>query len=269
MDLWELKKEPHLSASSVGDWVECGLLYKLGRIDKLPLESKSDALEFGSVIHLVLAEFYQERMVGNKLLLKDVHESFEGHWRDAAEGREDIQYAEGKDFKTLLMDGKDLLTAWYHKLPQDDFRVLAIEEAFSFTIPGLPVPVIGVIDVVEEDDSGTIVITDWKTSGRAFSTDEVDSNMQLTIYQMATKANGYGDREILLKFDALIKTKTPKFEPYWTVRSEIDEQRVARKIIQVWDGITKRVFVPNDSSWRCKNCAYKKACDEWFMGGAT
>jgi len=269
MDLWELKKEPHLSASSVNDYVECGLLYKLGRIDHIPLEFKSDALEFGSIIHLVLEEFYQEKMIGNKLLLKDLHASFESHWRKAAEGREDIQYAEGKDFETLLMDGKDLLTAWYNKLPQDDFRVLAIEEAFRFTIPNLPVPIIGAIDLIEEDESGTIIVTDWKTSGRAFSADEVDNNMQLTIYQMATKANGYGNREILLKFDALIKTKTPKFEPYWTVRSEIDERRVTKKILQVWEGITKRVFVPNDTSWKCKGCAYKNACDEWFLGGET
>jgi len=40
------------------------------------------------------------------------------------------------------------------------------------------------------------VITDWKTSGRAFSSDEVDNNMQLTIYQMATKANGYPDPSV-------------------------------------------------------------------------
>ena len=95
MDLWELKKEPHLSASSVNDYVECGLLFKLGRVDRVPFEFRSDALEFGSVIHLVLGEFYQEKMIGNKLLLKDVHESFEEQWRKAAEGREDIHYAEG------------------------------------------------------------------------------------------------------------------------------------------------------------------------------
>lgn len=267
MDLWELKKEPHLSASSVNDYVECGLLYKLGRIDKVPFEVRSDALEFGSVIHLVSGEFYQEKMIGNKLLLKDIHENFEEHWRKAAEGREDIKYPEGKDFDTLLMGGKDLLSVWYNKLPKDNFRVLAIEEAFSFTIPGLPIPIIGVIDLIEEDESETIIITDWKTSGKAYSVDEVDNNMQLTIYQMASKANGYVDREILLKFDCLIKTKTPKFESYWTTRSEDDERRVTKKILQVWEGINREVFVPNDTSWKCKNCAYKNACDEWFLGG--
>ena len=267
MDLWELKKEPHLSASSINDYAECGLLYKLGRIDRVPMEYRADAMELGSVIHLVLEEFYQERMIGNKLPLKALHESFEKHWRNVAEGKEDIQYAHSKDFDTLLMDGKELLTAWYNKLSEDRFTVLAIEEPFRFVIPDIPVPVIGAIDLIEEDESGTIIITDWKTSGRAYSVDEVDRNMQLTVYQLAVKANGFSDREILLKFDCLIKTKTPKFEPYWTTRSEVDEKRLVRKTFKVWEGISKGVFIPNDQSWKCNGCNYRKACDEWFLKG--
>ena len=63
------------------------------------------------------------------------------------------------------------------------------------------------------------------------------------------------DREILLRFDTLIKTKTPKFEQYWTTRSKLDERRLIKKAAQVWNGITKGVFVANDTSWKCKGCA--------------
>ena len=75
MVLSELRQMPHLSASSIGDYVECSLLYKLGRIDRLPMEFKSDALEFGSVIHLVLGKYYEAKMIGDRMSLKDVHES--------------------------------------------------------------------------------------------------------------------------------------------------------------------------------------------------
>jgi len=266
MELWELRQSPHLSASSVGEYVECGLSYKFSKIDKIPIEFKADALEFGTVIHRTLDDYYQEKLIGNLMLLKDVHESFENHWTQVAEDREDIKYSAGKDFKTILMSGKDLLTAWYNKLSDDGFSVLAIEEAFSFKLPGIPIPLIGAMDLIEEDESGTVIITDFKTSARAYSIAEVDQNQQLTVYQLAARANGFGDREILLKFDTLIKTKTPKFEQYWTTRSEIDERRMIKKVSQVWDGIKKGVFVANDTSWRCKNCAFKTACDE-FLGG--
>lgn len=267
MVLSELRQQPHLSASSIGEYVECSLLYKFGRIDKLPMEQKSDALEFGSCIHRVLEQYYNARMIGEKLLLKDVHQIFEATWKGIAEKREDIRYAEGNDFKSLLMYGKDLLTTWYNKLPDDQFTILAIEEAFSFTLPGVAIPIIGAMDLVEEDSDGTLIITDFKTSGRAYSRDEVDHNQQLTMYQIAAKRNGYADREILLRFDTLIKTKTPKFEQYWTTRSELDERRLIKKAAQVWDGISKGVFIPNDTSWKCKGCAYKQACDEYLEGG--
>lgn len=228
-------------------------------------EGKPDALEFGTVIHLVLAEFYQARMTGDRMLLKDVHALFEKHWRAVAEDNDEIRYAKGKNFQSLLMMGIDLLTVWHNKLPADNFRVVSIEEPFSINIPGLPIPIIGALDLCEEDESGSIIITDWKTSARSYAISEVDNNQQLTMYQLAAKMNGFADREILLKFDTLIKTQKPKFEQYYTSRSEIDEKRLIRKIHTVWDGIEKQVFCPNDTSWRCPNCSYRKACDEWFL----
>ena len=163
MELSELRKTPHLSASSVGEYVECGLLYKLGRIDRIPMEYKADALEFGTVIHIVLGEFYEAKMVGDKLSLRDVHLSFQNHWHRVAEKRTDIKYAEGKDFNTILMEGTDLLTTWYNKLPSDNFKIIGIEEAFSFNLPDLPIPIIGAMDLIEEDDAGTVIITDFNT----------------------------------------------------------------------------------------------------------
>ena len=85
-------------------------------------------------------------------------------------------------------------------------------------------PIIGAIDLVEQDEcrhNNHHGLQDMLAS--LFNADEIDQNPQMTIYQMAAKANGFADREILLKFDCLIKTKTPKFEQYCTTRSEIDE----------------------------------------------
>jgi len=271
MDLKELRQAPHLSASSVNDYVDCGLLYKLGRIDKLEPEFKSDAQEFGTVSHLVSAEINQERMVGNALSIKEIHQLFENLWTKIAQGREDIKYSEGKSWETFLLEGKELFTTYYHKKTDNNFQVIAVEEPFIFSIEGCPVPIIGAMDLVEEDSSGTIIISDTKTSGRAFSNDEVDRNFQMVLYQIAAKANGYADREILLRFDCLIKTKTPKFEQYYTTRTEIDEKRAIKKIIEVWKGIEKGVFIPNDSpsNWKCKGCAFKKNCNDWFMDKAA
>jgi len=267
MNLSELRQKPHLSASSISTYVDCSLQYYFSYAQRLPMEFISDALEFGSAIHLTLADFYRAKMTGDRLLLKDIHESYKLHWTNRVKDRSDIKYADQKDFQSYLIEGVDLLTAWFNKLADDHFNVIAVEEAFVFEIDGMPLPIVGAIDLVEEDGSGTIIITDHKTTGRAYSIDEIDQNPQVTIYQMAAKANGFADREILLKFDCLVKTKTPKFEQYYTTRTETDELRLIRKIQTVWNGINSKVFIPNDTSWKCKTCPYKKACDEWFLNG--
>ena len=271
MELTELRKAAHLSASSIGDYIDCGLLYKFGRIDKIQMPYKSDALEFGSVIHLALADFHHEKMRGNWLTTKELHDLFEAHWRKITDGRNDIHYSEGNSVETLLLQGKELLTQYYNKSSWREFECIAIEEAFSFIIPGCDLPIIGAIDLVEQDKAGTVIINDFKTSGKAYSNDDVDRNFQLTLYQMASKANGYGDSDILLRFDCLIKTKQPKFESYYTTRSNIDEIRARRKIIEVAKGIESGIFIPNDGAgnWKCKYCAFKKNCDAWFMEEAA
>lgn len=265
MELSELRKTPHLSASSINDYVECGLLYKFGKIDKIPVDYKTDNLAFGSVIHLVLGEFYTAKMIDVKLTLKQLQECFESHWISRVKDRDYIEYSKGKDFETFLLMGKELLSAWYHALLDDDFNVIGVEETFSVKLPGIDIPIIGAMDLIEEDEN-TIIITDFKTSARSYSVDEVDKNMQLLLYQVAAKNNGYAEREILLRFDCLIKTKTPKFEQYWTTRSELDERRLIKKIQIVWEGIQKGIFIPNDQSWRCKTCGFKEACDEYLNG---
>jgi len=263
MNLRELSQAPHLSASSIGKYIDCGLLYRLSKIDKIPPESVADTMLFGNAIHWAIALINQGRMVGHLLDLRDIYQCFEERWISSVEKTPDIQYSKGKDFETLMNEGKRLLEAYYNNGVDDGFKVLSIEEPFSFTIPGLSVPIIGITDCIEEDESGMIIVTDYKTKAKAYSEKEINSDMQLTLYQMAMKAGEYKDREIMVRFVALIKTKVPKVEQYWAMRTELEEKRLSKKAIGVWEGISKGVFLPADGHWKCTNCGYKKACEEW------
>jgi len=264
MDLQEMRKGAHLSASSINDYMECGLLYKLSRIDKCKPAFTADALIFGSSIHKTMADFNQSRMLGEMLSVDGLHVSFEQYWREAAEDNNNIQYKKGNDFDFLLEQGKGLLSAFHETHSAEGMNVIAIEEPFKFTMTGLDVPLVGFFDLIEEDE-GTIVIADYKTAAKAYSVKDVNTNFQMMLYQMAAKSNGFEDRNILLRLDCLIKTKKAKFEQYYTSRSELDERRALKKIIEVWRGITSGIFIPNDTSWRCPSCAYKTYCDEWFQ----
>lgn len=264
MTLEELRKGPHLSASSIESYIECSLSYRFSRIDHLRPEFKSDNMEFGSCIHQALADFHQERMTGTILTRDQLQERFIYHWTIRASDNAEIKYSKENSYKSLIETGKALLETYHDSFSDHHLTVLAIEEPFSFTIEDLPIPIVGVMDLVEEDEQNNIIITDFKSAAKSYTEKEVSKNPQLTIYQMASRYNGYHDRNIILKLDCMIKTKIAQFKRYYTARTRLDEIKAEKKIIQVCRGITKGVFIPNDTSWKCNECFYKTACNDWY-----
>ena len=262
----EIKQQPHISASSLQTYMTCGLQYKFSRVDKLKPAFTADNLVFGSTVHKVLQEFYQERMVGNNLDAEELQRLWAKYWdeSEAALDNDRIQYSAGKDFVTLSEEGRGLLAAFHEALPEEDNnRIISIEQPFVCLVEDAW-PLIGITDLIEEDEAGNLIVTDWKSSARAYSSGIVDGHQQLTIYFGAMQANGYENREILLKLHVLIKTKVPKCEAYYTTRTDDDWNRAVKLIQQVCEGIQKSVFIPNTLSYRCSNCSYKCYCDQWF-----
>jgi putative RecB family exonuclease len=268
MDIHELRKKPHLSVSAINTYLNCSLMFKFSRIDKFKPDHLSDNLIFGSSIHKVLAEYNQEKMMGHILSSEDLEEMFKKVWEDAAKDNDEIQYSDKVSYRILLNQGIKMLQAFIERAPENDATIVAIEEPFVYEIDGLDVPMIGVMDLVEEEDDESLTITDYKTSKRSMPINDVDNSFQLTVYYTAAKANGYGDRNINLKFDCLIKTQKPKFEQIYTARSEAHSLRAIKKIMHVWEGIQKGVFIPNDTSWYCRTCSYKSHCNEWYLNAA-
>ena len=102
--LQELRKSPHLSASSVNSYIDCSLAYKFSKIDFIPQEFVSDAMIFGSCIHKTLEFFHKERAQNNnnRLPLSLLHETFENVWRFEAAENTRIQYKAGNSYESLL-----------------------------------------------------------------------------------------------------------------------------------------------------------------------
>ena len=80
MSIHELRKSPHLSVSSINDYVECGLLYKFSRVDQIPVEQKSHHLFFGSAIHKALEFWYQAKQNGYTKRVEFLHDAFTKEW---------------------------------------------------------------------------------------------------------------------------------------------------------------------------------------------
>jgi putative RecB family exonuclease len=166
MEIKDLRSQPHLSASGINDYLECGLLYKFSRIDQRQPETFADSLVLGQAIHRVLADFYKKLQAGTRLAQQHLEAAFDHHWEDLAHGRGDIIYKPGKSYHTYRTEGKELLAAFNRDLPLEDCKILAVEQAFTCQLESLPVPLVGIYDLVLEDPAGTITIVDQKPPAR-------------------------------------------------------------------------------------------------------
>ena len=261
----ELRAKPHLSYSSISTYQKCSLQYKFSRIDRIQPEFTSDCLIFGSVLHSVIASLYQNKLEGTRLSLKQLQEIFQEEWKNSVKKEPMVKYKKGNDFDSLSTLGTILLEKYYETIfDKDDLQIIGIEEPFSLHLENIGVPIVGYVDLIFQDEAGNIVIVETKSSSKSYSDFQIDDNDQITLYQRFLKNNGYNDRNIMLRIDCLVKTKTPKVESSFTVRSPEDERRLTKKISYIWDAINKGVFIPNDSGYQCSSCCFPKSCRDWF-----
>ena len=96
-------------------------------------------------------------------------------------------------------------------------------------LEGLPVPLIGIYDLVLEDPAGIITIVDHKTASKSYTMADANQNLQMTIYHMAARTNGYGERDLLLRLDVSSKPKSQSLSstilPAATGKSEEPSRR--------------------------------------------
>lgn len=76
LTLNQLRQRPHLSASSINNYLDCGLFYRFRKIDNVQAEFVPGAMIFGSCIHLILEEFHLARKNRQQMTLDRMLERF-------------------------------------------------------------------------------------------------------------------------------------------------------------------------------------------------
>jgi len=258
---------PYLSYSQLSLYLECPLKYRFRYIDEIKAEGISSAMAFGKAIHEALAQFYRESMDGVPFSLSGFLNAFAEAWEDEYV-RNDVVYKEGETFESLLAQGEALLRVFAReRLPT--MRVIAVEVPFEFNLENpetgeeFPIPIKGIIDLIEEDDSGTLWVVDHKTSARAFSEQQLNADLQLMIYAAAVEQLDMVEgREKRYRFDVLTKTKKPKFLQYRLYKDDLDRRKLYRMVTEMWKAIEAEAFYPRYSA-HYSGCAWEEECREW------
>jgi putative RecB family exonuclease len=242
----------YLSYSQLALYLECPLKYKFRYVDENEGEGESEgapaALLFGQAVHTALAHFYREAMEGQPFWLPGFLTVFETAWRDACEDRE-VVYGEGESFESLLEQGREMLRVYSRVV--HPLRVIAVEVPFEFKLEHpktgekFHIPIKGIIDLVEEDESGTLWVVDHKTASRAYTDQQVDGDLQMLIYAAAVKQLDVVEgRDVLLRLDVLLKSKQPQVLRYCLARDDRDIARLYEIVDRIWRAIEAEAFYP-------------------------
>ena len=170
-------KNQHLSYSRLSRFETCPLSYRLHYIEKKQAEPGLP-LRFGKTIHAVLERLIREVVDDERtgpLSEERAIELYREAW-----GAEQLT---GMD---VFAEGLAILRRFIAEQGVVDHRdVLAIEK--EFRLPVGPFEVLGFIDRVDWIDDETVEVIDYKTNHQLFTRDEVDTSLQMSLYEVAVR----------------------------------------------------------------------------------
>lgn len=184
-----------LSASRLRTWLQCK--YKYGcvyhKLAPKPVEPPKDYFGVGSAAHYAL-EYAGKKVVKNELhsFTKEDIESITGEYIKECSRL-------GLGDEAVIYDGLNLLLT---KLDRFEFnhKIITLEKKFNVKVAG--VPVLGAMDKVVELDRNTLCVIDYKTSKSVLTDTEIETDIQLSMYDAALRVlfPDYDDYRVCLDY---------------------------------------------------------------------
>lgn len=149
-----------LSPSKVSSFKDCALAFRLSAIDKLP-EPPSAAATKGSLVHRALQLLFWDEPAGSRTLAAALSKLETARAEFAVDPEfTELALAE-EDAVVFFEEAKALVRKYFELEDPNTVRVVGVELKLEARVGGLLLR--GIIDRLELDDDGELVITDYKT----------------------------------------------------------------------------------------------------------
>lgn len=245
----------HLSYSSVSSYLLCAHAWRLHYIDRVQAPT-APALVFGTAWHELTEQYLK---TGEPL-----ESLWPGAWSKALERDATVDWSResAEDLQATalrMLQAKPVVDLLSQVRNAFDPETCAIEKRVEMRVPGVPVPVIGYVDVITSDG----IPGDFKTASRMWSEDKAGAEMQPLVYLAALNQAGDNTHEWRFRHYVMSKTARPGAKVFTTQRSPGEVLNNLIPTIQnVWQGIQAQVFPKNTSTWKCspKWCEYWQQC---------
>jgi hypothetical protein len=253
----------HLSASSINSYLTCARNWRFHYVDQVQVPT-SPALVFGSAFHDTVEGYVAARAMGDTKIYQDL--GLVGLWNQSWTKRtQEAEVAWGADTPEhhaneglRLLTNTEVARAIEALKPACDGQGAMIERKVELRVPGVPVPVIGYIDMIGADG----VPHDFKTASRAWTDDKATAEIQPLVYLAALNQAGANNHRWTFRHVVVTKTKTPQVQVLEHRHRPGEMVWLFGLIQQVWRGIEAETFAPNPTCWKCgpQFCDYFHLC---------
>jgi RecB family exonuclease len=236
-----------LSATGIKDFLQCHLKVSF-RYNREIISIKNDHAKVGISVHEAL-EQYTLRMLKRKCF-PDVAD-----YEFALSVFMNTATAEGLENMSFYSDGRRIVTEYIDRYDPAE-KIVSVEGFFKLKTPE-DVPIVGAIDKVVEINEDTIAIVDYKTARNALNTYELDTDIQLSMYDLAAsiKWPQYKNRVLILDYVRIDK----KVSSY---RTEEQRQDFRDFLTSIWSLMNnlEEDEVKGRINTLCGWCDYKEYC---------
>ena len=253
----------HLSYSSISHYLLCPKSWQFHYLDKIVVPV-APALVFGSAFHAAV-----EGYVSNGYGVEPVTEKpvdIESYWRNAWAkqlGRDQVVDWGATTPEVMADDGARILKVAKIRTFLDELRGAMgpepiIEKRVELQVPGVPIPIIGYIDVITADG----VPGDIKTSSRAWNQARAEGETQSLFYLAALNQAGIEVPSNLFRHYVFTKNSRPTAQTFEHRHNAGEVFWLFEMIQQVWRAIEAEAFPANSTGWKCspKWCGYWSLC---------
>ena len=241
----------HLSYSSISSYLMCPKSWRLHYIDKVPTMTAAPLL-FGSAFHDATERYIADSSA-------TLANCWEGAWAKQSGRKQEVNWGDETP-KEVYDEGLRILGTGKVADKLNDLRARMgpepiVERRVNLKVPGVPIPIMGYIDVITADG----IPGDIKTSARSWGAGKAESETQSLFYLAALNQMGQPSPDNTFRHFVFTKNSRPTAQEFEHRHSDGEILWLFELIQQVWRAIEAEAFPANPTGWKCS----PKYCDYW------
>ncbi len=252
----------HVSYSSLRTYQQCSLRYYFKYVAQLPEESVSASFVFGRAIHAAIEFHFQSLLAEDEPpSLERLLEHYQQAWRE--QPLDSVIFGKSESPQSCRTLAERMLIAFQvSEAATPPGRIIGVEEELRGELIADAPPLLARLDLLSEAPDA-IVITDFKTSRSAWSSEQVEESAgQLYLYSELVRRL-LSHKPLRLEFIVATKGKEVSVTRHAVPCRERQIARTLHIADLVWQGISEQRFMPSPSVMNCATCPYREPCRRW------